>query len=361
MPMSAACCPSIWKDTCVPLRGAMADSLQLRAAVRPLKEDVVGNVGQVLWVLLGSISIPAVDRLRQCRQSRARTGGSTRNRACAAHGAGGPTGTPGARADGGEPVAQPDRRADRRRARLRRPAGPAGVPAGELAATERDHDRSASAWLCRGDLGPFGIALRARADPASRRAAVVDLTGTLRGGGRSASAGKNQHRSQNALVVVQVALALVMLVSSGLMIRTFQNLRSVEPGFTDPATVQTVRLSMPASIEAEARLVGTQRASSRAVGGDPRCHVGRLRDFAADGEAGRGQLHCRRGGRDVRKRASSRPRGESWGSHPDCFGLSVRRYSPGVTSIGRSSTSSGTWPWCPRASPARHGIPSRVP
>jgi predicted permease len=46
------------------------------------------------------------------------------------------------------------------------------------------------------------------------------------------------------LVVAQVALALVLLVSSGLMIRTFQNLRSVEPGFSDPDTVQTVRLSM---------------------------------------------------------------------------------------------------------------------
>jgi predicted permease len=56
------------------------------------------------------------------------------------------------------------------------------------------------------------------------------------------------------LVVAQVALALVMLVSSGLMIRTFQNLRSVDPGFTDPATVQTVRLSMPGSIGAPARL-----------------------------------------------------------------------------------------------------------
>ena len=34
-----------------------ADALQLRAAVRPLKQDVVGNMPQVLWVLLGSISI----------------------------------------------------------------------------------------------------------------------------------------------------------------------------------------------------------------------------------------------------------------------------------------------------------------
>jgi predicted permease len=49
-----------------------------------------------------------------------------------------------------------------------------------------------------------------------------------------------------------------MLVSSGLMIRSFQNLRSVDPGFADPATVQTVRLPMPASMRSE-RLVGTQQ------------------------------------------------------------------------------------------------------
>jgi hypothetical protein len=36
---------------------AGADALELRAAVRPLKDDVVGNVSQRLWVLLGSISI----------------------------------------------------------------------------------------------------------------------------------------------------------------------------------------------------------------------------------------------------------------------------------------------------------------
>jgi hypothetical protein len=59
------------------------------------------------------------------------------------------------------------------------------------------------------------------------------------------------------LVVVQVALALVMLVGSGLMIRTFQNLRGVEPGFTDPAGVQTVRLVLPFSTEPE-KLVRTQ-------------------------------------------------------------------------------------------------------
>ena len=49
-------------------------------------------------------------------------------------------------------------------------------------------------------------------------------------GSRGASAGRTQHRAQNALVVGQVALALVLLVSSGLMIRTFEALRAVEPG-----------------------------------------------------------------------------------------------------------------------------------
>jgi predicted permease len=79
------------------------------------------------------------------------------------------------------------------------------------------------------------------------------------GGGRGASAGRKQQRSQNALVVVQVALALVMLVSAGLMIRTFQNLRSVEPGFTDPATVQTMRLTIPsATAREQERLVQLQ-------------------------------------------------------------------------------------------------------
>src|SRR5262249_10506072 len=43
----------------------------------------------------------------------------------------------------------------------------------------------------------------------------LSLPDFLRGGVRWASAGKNQHRSQNALVVIQVALALVLLVSSG--------------------------------------------------------------------------------------------------------------------------------------------------
>ena len=43
-----------------------------------------------------------------------------------------------------------------------------------------------------------------------------------------------------------MALALVLLVGSGLMIRTFQNMRTVRPGFTNPATIQTLRISIAA-------------------------------------------------------------------------------------------------------------------
>ncbi len=45
--------------------------------------------------------------------------------------------------------------------------------------------------------------------------------------------------------MVQVALALVLLISSGLMIRTFQTLRRVQPGFTRPEEVQTLRIFIP--------------------------------------------------------------------------------------------------------------------
>ncbi len=67
----------------------------------------------------------------------------------------------------------------------------------------------------------------------------------LRAGGRTLSQSKERHRTRNTLVVVEVALALVLLVSSGLMIRTFEALRHVQPGFTKPEEVQTLRLTIP--------------------------------------------------------------------------------------------------------------------
>ena len=64
-------------------------------------------------------------------------------------------------------------------------------------------------------------------------------------GGRSLTGSKERHRGRSLLVVVQVALALVLLVGSGLMIRTFQALRHVDPGFSRATELETVRLGIP--------------------------------------------------------------------------------------------------------------------
>jgi predicted permease len=82
------------------------------------------------------------------------------------------------------------------------------------------------------------------------------LHGAARGDRRTLSQGRGQHRSQNTLVFVQVALAVVLLVAAGLMIRSFLALRSVQPGFVNPDRVQTLRLSIP-----EGRIAETERVS----------------------------------------------------------------------------------------------------
>jgi predicted permease len=77
------------------------------------------------------------------------------------------------------------------------------------------------------------------------RYAETSRTRVLAGGGRTASAGPERGRTRSTLAVVQVALALVLLISSVLMIRTFQATRRVEPGFTPAAEVRTTRIFIP--------------------------------------------------------------------------------------------------------------------
>ncbi len=71
-----------------------------------------------------------------------------------------------------------------------------------------------------------------------------DIAMRLREGSRGATTGSRALGMRNVLVVAQVALALVLLVGSGLMIRSFRALRSVDPGF-ESADVLTVRLAPP--------------------------------------------------------------------------------------------------------------------
>jgi predicted permease len=83
----------------------------------------------------------------------------------------------------------------------------------------------------------------------------------LRAGGRTLSQSKERHRARNILVVVQVALALVLLIGSGLMIRTFQTLNRVEPGFTAPQQLETLRISIPESqVKDEMQVVRAEQA-----------------------------------------------------------------------------------------------------
>ena len=69
------------------------------------------------------------------------------------------------------------------------------------------------------------------------------LAAILRDGGRGATDGRGRHRTRSLLVASQLALALVLLVGSGLMLRSFDGLRRVDPGF-DPANVVVAGLSL---------------------------------------------------------------------------------------------------------------------
>lgn len=75
-----------------------------------------------------------------------------------------------------------------------------------------------------------------------------DLITELKEGGRSADASSPRaHRLRNALVVIEVALALVLLVGAGLMMRSFLELRCIDPGF-DHRDVLTFRTGWPADM-----------------------------------------------------------------------------------------------------------------
>jgi predicted permease len=94
------------------------------------------------------------------------------------------------------------------------------------------------------------------------------LSGLL-AGARGASDSRERLRARNTLVVAQVALALVLLVSSGLMIRTFIAMRGVAPGF-DTDHLQTVRIVIPPTVAATAdQEAQLQKALVQALGAIP--------------------------------------------------------------------------------------------
>jgi predicted permease len=228
------------------------EAWRITPALRSLKQDVVGNVGNVLWVLMGTIGIVMliacanVANLLLVRAEARQQELAVR----AALGAGwerivrelliesvllalmgGAFGLVFAYAGLQFLVS----------------LGPATLPRlGEISIDPRALGFTLAASLLSGLL--FGLLPAWKyAGPRSSFA----LQGTLRGGGRTLSQSRERHRARNILTVAQVALALVLLVSSGLMIRTFRALRTVEPGFTHPEELQTIRVSIPTSLVKE--------------------------------------------------------------------------------------------------------------
>jgi predicted permease len=83
----------------------------------------------------------------------------------------------------------------------------------------------------------------------------------LREAGRSLSASRERHRARNTLVIMQVGLAMILLISAGLTIRTFRALIHVQPGFTAPGSVQTFRVYIPdAAVKAPEQVARVEQA-----------------------------------------------------------------------------------------------------
>lgn len=241
---------------------ASLEDLQLGPAVRPLKDDVVGNVGQVLWILLGSIGILlAIACANVANLLLVRAEG--RGHELAVRTALGARWRHVARLlmvesltlgvlGGGLGLALAYAGLD-----LLLALAPANLPrANEIAIDGTVLGFAVAASIASGVF--FGLIPIARVASATFELGVAE---SVRVSGRAASVGRRQLRSQNVLVVAQVALTLVLLIGSGLMIRTFQNIQRVQPGFTDPETIQSVRIALsPTDVPEADRVPLSQQA-----------------------------------------------------------------------------------------------------
>lgn len=246
----------IWLESWPPFPGGdprvYAETWRVGPALRALKQDVVGSIGNVLWVVMGTIGIVLLIACANVTNLLlVRTEGRQRELAVrAALGAGswriarvlllesvllgilgGVLGLAVAYAA----------------LELLLAIAPTSLPR----LSEISIDARALAFaLTISMVSGFALGLVPALKYAGPRISAV-----LHAGGRGSSQGLERHRAQNVLVVTQVALALVLLVSSGLMVRTFQALRTVEPGFTDAPQLQTIRISIPSLLVPEPELV----------------------------------------------------------------------------------------------------------
>ncbi len=217
--------------------------VNIGAIVAPLKNDVVGDVGTTLWILLGTVGfvlLIACANVANLLLVRA----EGRQREMALRVAVGAGRMDVLRTFLAESVA------------LASIGGALGlaIAAGALRLTLRfmptELPRMAEVGMDARILAftavvALGCALFFGFFPLLRFAAD-DLAGQLKdgGGARGATGGREPHRLRNGLVVTQVALALVLLVGSGLMFRSFLALRATDPGF-DTEGILTARIIVP--------------------------------------------------------------------------------------------------------------------
>jgi putative ABC transport system permease protein len=103
----------------------------------------------------------------------------------------------------------------------------------------------------------------------SLRVSRTDLGDALKEGGRTGTEGSERHRLRRILVVSEVSLAFLLLVSSGLLLKSLGKLLDVKPGF-DPTHVLTMRLALPAPKYSDpARVAGFSRALLERVAAVP--------------------------------------------------------------------------------------------
>jgi putative ABC transport system permease protein len=237
----------IWLKSWPPPPGFSAklfEDARLGPNLRPFMQDVVGDIGNVLWLIMGTIGLVLliacanVANLLLVRAEGRQHELAVRAALGAGWGriardllgesvllglAGGALGL--ALAFGS--------------LRLLVALGPANLPRlNEVGINPRALLFTLAVSLVSGLL--FGLL------PVFKYAVIRPGTG-LRDSSRSVSAGRDRLRARNLLVVFQVALALVLLISSGLMIRTFYALRQIQPGFTNPEQVMTLRVFIPES------------------------------------------------------------------------------------------------------------------
>ena len=214
------------------------EELRVKPNIHPLKEDVVGDVGAVLKVLMGALALVLllvcanVANLVQVRAQARRDEFAIR----AALGA------------GWERIARQLMIESLALAALGGTAGLGFAYAGlRLLVTHGPADLPRVGEISM-DAMSILFALACSFLSGILFGGIAVLKSGLRKGvpqTRGASPSTERLRAQNALVVAQVAVALVLLIGVGLLVRSFLALSAVRPGFTHPEQIQTVRLFIP--------------------------------------------------------------------------------------------------------------------